>query len=91
MKSRFLAYGSLALACILAAGGGAYLAVRNSTPASASSQVADQRPAPTPTPVSQGAPAGVVTTPPVAADTAPAAAPALPVREPDTASTAPSR
>lgn len=72
MKSRFLAFAALGLACVLAAGGGAYLAVRQSQ-ASHPVQATDQRAAVQPT-TAQGTPAALVTTPPAVADAPPAAA-----------------
>ncbi len=64
MASRFIAFGALALACIVAAGGGAYLAVRQTAnpPAQAVNQPATQVPA------AQKAPADIVSTPAAPAD-----------------------
>jgi hypothetical protein len=64
MTSRIIAFGALALACIVAAGGGAYLAVRQSERASQPAQAVNE-PVGTPAPVANpAAPAGLVTTPP---------------------------
>ena len=73
MKSRFIAFSALGLACILAAGGGAYLAVRQSQQASHPAQALDQPAASVQQPTAQGAPVAVVTTPPAPADRTPIA------------------
>jgi type IV secretory pathway VirB10-like protein len=80
MASRFIAFGTLGLACIVAAGGGAYLAVRQSQ-ANPPTRALDQPSAAMQQPAAQGTPAGFVTTPPAAGETtasvsAPPAAPA---------------
>jgi hypothetical protein len=80
MASRFIAFGTLGLACIVAAGGGAYLAVRQSQP-NPPTRALDQPYAATQQPAAQGTPAGFVTTPPATGETttsvsAPPAAPA---------------
>ncbi len=87
MKSPVLAFAALALACILAAGGGAYLAVRHGGSAP---PVTDQH-STAATPVAHGTPAALVTTPPAAADSAPVAAPATPAPQTAAAAPAPSR
>ncbi len=91
MKSRVIAFGALALACVLAAGGGAYLAVRQSSQANRPAQATDQASVTVPAPATQGTPAAFVTTPPAPTDTTPAAAAPTPVQEPGAASTAASR
>jgi hypothetical protein len=80
MASRLIAFGTLGLACIVAAGGGAYLAVRQSQP-NPPTRALDQPSAATKQPAAQGTPTGFVTTPPAAGETtarvsAPPAAPA---------------
>ncbi len=70
MTSRIMVLGALALACILAAGGGAYLAVRQGlTPTQATTPVASQPVAGTPLAAAPSAPADLMTTPPAAGDT----------------------
>jgi type IV secretory pathway VirB10-like protein len=86
MKSRFMAFGALALACILAAGGGAYLAVRHQ--ATGPAQAASQAPAAVVAPGNQGTPAALAMTPPAATYTPPAAKALSPVQESTAASTA---
>ena len=81
MASRFIAFGTLGLACIVAAGGGAYLAVRQSQTTNLPTRALDQPSAATQQPAAQGTPVGFVTTPPAAGETtasvsAPPAAPA---------------
>jgi len=93
MKSRFLAFSALALACILAAGGGAYLAVRQVNQANRPAQVTDRAAAPVQTPAAQGTPAAIVTTPPAAADLTPTTSAPVPspVQQSTAAGTATSR
>lgn len=90
MKPRFIGFGALALACVLAAGGGAYLAVRQASSPNHAAFVPDQ-PAAQQAPAVQGTPAALVTTPPAATETAPlASAPAQPAAT-GLPATAPSR
>lgn len=66
MGSRILALAAIGLACILAAGGGAYLAVRQAPPTQVTAPGTDnQAPA-----GAHGTPARIVTTPPAASDIA---------------------
>ncbi len=77
MASRIIAVGALGVACVLAAGGGAYLAVRQNRPAAEPTTAAS-------VPVSQGqqqssalgTAAGLVTAPPSATETAATQSPA---------------
>ncbi len=66
MKSRFIALTALALACVLAAGGGAYLAVRQGQQEAHAAPALGQPPVQQP--ASQGIPAAPVTTPAAPAD-----------------------
>ncbi len=94
MKSRLLVFGALGLACILAAGGGAYLAVRQGFNANRPAQAAPSQPAVAAQPAAaQGTPAAVVATPPATTDTTPtiSAGPAAPVAQSNTASSAAAR
>ncbi len=82
MKSRFMTFAALFLACVFAAGGGAYIAVRQSQSASGSPVVSEPAAAGQ-SPVAKAAPAGIVTTPPAVGDTAavqPTPAPSAPAQ-----------
>ncbi len=85
MKSRFIALIALGLACVLAAGGGAYLAVRQGQHEAQAAPAVSQPTAPVQQSASQGqgTPVALVTTPaaPGEAVTPPAAATATPVQE----------
>jgi hypothetical protein len=84
MKSRFIALTALAVACILAAGGGAYLAVRQSQQASHPAQALGQPAASVQQPTARETPVAVVTPPPAPTDTTATASPSpapAPVRE----------
>jgi hypothetical protein len=63
MTSRILGLGALGLACVLAAGGGAFLAVRQAETGSQAAPLATQVQPAAGTAVSQGAPAAAVATP----------------------------
>ncbi len=80
MTSRIIAFGALALACIVAAGGGAYLAVRQSERAAQPPQALNEPAVSTVPSATPAAPAGLVTTPPAQGETA--GAPATPSAEP---------
>jgi hypothetical protein len=71
MTSRFLAFGTLGLACIVAAGGGAYLAVRQSERPGQPAQAINQPAGGVVQPTAQGTPTSLVTTPPAAGDATP--------------------
>jgi Bacterial conjugation TrbI-like protein len=83
MASRIIAFGALALACIIAAGGGAYLAVRQSERAAQPVQAISQPVGAVPVSATAPPPAGLVTTPPAAGDMA-----GSPVAPPETATSA---
>lgn len=89
MKSRFVSFAALGLACILAAGGGAYLAVRQSYPANRTAQTVNQPPAAVPPSTAQSTPAALATTPPPASsDTAPVTSPLPAAPAPESNATA---
>jgi len=80
MASRFIAFGALGLACIVAAGGGAYLAVRQSAKANQSAQAYSQPVGGAQQPAAQATPTNPVTTPPAVGEAA--ASPSTPPSAP---------
>lgn len=70
MTSRFMAFGALALACIVVAGGSAYLVVRQSQSAAPPAQAVSEPVANAAQAANPAGPAGLVTTPPAVGEIA---------------------